>query len=113
MPRRRSPRRIQPMTPRERRTHIAAIAAWWDAEVGERPESLESAIGSFLTRAPVAFIRTALQEAVDKDSLEDSEAVLEAVRDRIRKYAKDLEGLREEKAEKRRAQKAAAKKPPQ
>lgn len=104
-------RKPELMTRRERHAYVAKLVEWWDAEVGERPENLEAVLGMFLTNAPADYVRQALEGAAADESLEDSDAVLEAVRGRVRKYLREFRKAQEEKTAKKREGRAAAKKP--
>lgn len=74
------------MDRRERHAEVERMCQWWDSEVGERPDNLESMLGGFLKDMSPKAVWTALDIAARNESLEDSEDVLENVRNRIRRW---------------------------
>ncbi|WP_224372290.1 hypothetical protein [Hyalangium versicolor] len=62
------------------REALDEMEAWWDAEVGEFPADLDSTLGLFLKSLPVEIVWDALRRAAQDDALQDSEDVLERVK---------------------------------
>lgn len=74
------------MRKNERRAAINQMMAHWDAEIGERPENLESALGSFLKDMPFVSVWRAMEIAANNNSLGDSEDVLDNMRGRVKRW---------------------------
>lgn len=69
-----------------RRAALKVALAEWDHEIGEAPEQLGAAVGSWLSGGvSLASLLSAIRSAGADDSLEDSESCLEAIKAKFRR----------------------------